>query len=117
MFALLLEWNLAGKPPELLGELRRYITEESWDHDRSVDGLFQKVWLSRIDPDAFAAFSLWTSAAAREREIRRMHRVKDIIGIDADIETWDVEAAQEGRHGSVDLTSMGKAWPGSAALF
>lgn len=117
MFALLLTWDLAGKPPELLGELRRYITEEAWDQDRSVDGLLQKIWLSRIDPDAFAAFSLWTNAEGRAREIRQMQRVKDIIGIDAGIETWDVEAAQEGRHGPVDLTTMGKAWPGADAPF
>ncbi|MBR0641696.1 hypothetical protein [Plastoroseomonas hellenica] len=115
MFALLLKWDLAGRPPELLGELRRYITEESWDHYRSIDGLFQKVWLSRIDPDGFAAFYLWTSAEAREREIRRMHRVKQIIGVDASVEAWDVEAAQEGRHGPIDLTSIGKAWPAPAA--
>jgi hypothetical protein len=75
-----------------------------------VDGLFHKVWLSSREPYVFAAFYLWETEEARENEVRRMHRVKEITGVDAAVQRWDVEAAQEGRHGVEELRSIGRAW-------
>jgi len=109
-FALLLTWTLDGKPASLLDELRRYVTADSWERYRKVDGLISKAWLSNSEPHEFAAFYLWETEAGRENEVRRMRNVTKITGVEPTIRRWTVEAVQEGQHAPLNLSSVGQAW-------
>lgn len=110
MYALLLRWNLAGKDPEMLDELRQYIRDKSWERYRTVRHLAGKSWLSNPDPFEFAAFYLWETVEARENEVRHMHHVNEITGVEPTIVRWDVEAMQVGQHEPIDFAVVGQAW-------
>jgi hypothetical protein len=66
----------------------------------------------RRTPGPRACHSLSTTLKDRPQRLGsgRMHRVTEITGVDASIHRWDVEAAQVGRHGALELRSIGRAW-------
>jgi hypothetical protein len=110
MHALLLTWDLRSKDITVLAALREHITDEAWGHYKSADDLFQKVWLSSTDPLSFAAFSMWETPGALERELNRIGRLRDITGLEPKVDRWVLEAAQRGKRKLHDITVLGRAW-------
>ena len=110
MYALILNWDLSGKPADIFNTLRKYIADESWKRYENKKGLAQKVWYSHEESGRFGAFYLWETEAAMEEEIRTMYKIKSMTGVDAAITRLRVEAIQEGDHSVNELTAAGLAW-------
>jgi hypothetical protein len=101
-------WNLADSKTTI-GELRRYLRDESVDAFEDVAGLRFKAWVSDEVTERWGAIYVWESAEAAEQELPS--RARDLIGKDPDIgETFDVEATIEGRFEVDRLSRLGLAF-------
>jgi hypothetical protein len=84
-------WNLADSLTNI-GELRRYLRDESVPEFEKVPGLLFKAWISDETTDRWGAVYVWESAAAAEQELPT--RARELIGKDPEIaEVFDLEAS------------------------
>jgi hypothetical protein len=101
-------WNLADSKTTI-GELRRYVRDESVDQFATVPGLRFKAWISDEATERWGAIYLWESADAAEQ--LEPSRTRELIGKDPEIgETFDVEATIEGRFVVEELSRRGLAF-------
>ena len=101
-------WNLADSKTTI-GELRRYLRDESVDSFADVPGLRFKAWISDEVTERWGAVYLWESAEAAEQTVPSQAR--ELIGKDPDIgETFDVEATIEGHFAVEELSRRGLAF-------
>jgi hypothetical protein len=83
-------WNLADSLTNI-GELRRYLRDESVDQFAEVRGLLFKAWLSDEVTERWGAIYVWESREASEQELPS--RARELIGKPPDVvETFDLEA-------------------------
>jgi hypothetical protein len=98
-------WNLADSKTTI-GELRRYLREESVDQFAEVPGLRFKAWISDEATERWGAVYLWESEEAAQQVVPS--RARELIGKDPDIgEDFDVEATIEGRFELEELSRLG----------
>jgi hypothetical protein len=108
MILRLVLWNLADSKTTI-GELRRYLRDESVDAHERVPGLRLKAWISDETTERWGAVYLWESTEAAHQEVPSPAR--ELIGKDPDIgETFDVEATIEGRYAVEQLSRLGLAF-------
>jgi hypothetical protein len=101
-------WNLADSKTTI-GELRRYLREESVDQFAEVPGLRFKAWISDEATERWGAVYLWESEEAAQQAVPS--RARELIGKDPDIgEDFDVEATIEGRFELEELSRRGLAF-------
>jgi putative monooxygenase ydhR len=101
-------WNLADSKTSI-GELRRYLRDESVDAHAQVPGLRFKAWISDEATERWGAVYLWESAEAAHQVVPSGAR--ELIGKDPDIgETFDVEATIEGSYAVEQLSRLGLAF-------
>jgi len=101
-------WNLADSKTTI-GELRRYLRDESVDAFEEVPGLRFKAWISDEVTDRWGAVYLWESREAAEQEVPS--RARELIGKEPDIgEEFDVEATIEGQFAIGELSRRGLAF-------
>jgi hypothetical protein len=100
-------WNLADSKTTI-GELRRYLRDESVDSYAEAEGLRLKLWLSDEVTDRWGAVYLWESREASEQAVAS---ARELIGKDPDIvEEFDLEASVEGRYLEEELSRLGLAF-------
>ena len=108
MLLRLFLWNLADSQTTI-GELRRYLRDESVDAFEDVPGLRFKAWISDEATERWGAVYLWESREAAEQELPS--RAREVIGKDPDIgEEFDVEATIEGEFAVEQLSRLGLAF-------
>ena len=108
MLLRLVLWSLADSQTTV-GELRRYLRDESVDAFAEVPGLRFKAWISDETTDRWGAVYLWESREASEQELPS--RARELIGKDPDIaEEFDVEATIEGLFAEEHLSRLGLAY-------
>ena len=101
-------WNLADSKTNI-GELRRYLRDESVDAHARLPGLRFKAWISDEATERWGAVYLWESAEAAQQVVPS--RARELIGKDPEIgETFDVEATVEGRFTVERLSRLGLAF-------
>jgi Putative mono-oxygenase ydhR len=101
-------WNLADSKTTI-GELRRYLRDESVDTFADVPGLRFKAWISDEATERWGAVYLWESEEAARQLVPS--RARELIGKDPDIgEEFDVEATIEGRFELEELSRLGLAF-------
>jgi Putative mono-oxygenase ydhR len=101
-------WNLADSKTNI-GELRRYLRDESVDEFAQVPGLRFKAWVSDEATERWGAVYLWESAEVAQQALPG--RVRELIGKDPEIgETFNVEATIEGRFDVEELSCRGLAF-------
>jgi hypothetical protein len=101
-------WNLADSKTTI-GELRRYLRDESVDAFEDVPGLRFKAWISDQASERWGAVYLWESREDAEQELPS--RARELIGKDPDIgEEFDVEATIEGQFLVEALSRRGLAF-------
>jgi Putative mono-oxygenase ydhR len=101
-------WNLADSKTTI-GELRRYLRDESVDQFAEVPGLRFKAWISDEATERWGAVYVWESAEAAKQALPS--RVRELIGKDPEIgETFDVEATIEGTYAVEELSRRGLAF-------
>jgi hypothetical protein len=101
-------WNLADSKTTI-GELRRYLREESVDQFAEVPGLRFKAWISDEATERWGAVYLWETEEAARQVVPS--RARELIGKDPDIgEDFDVEATIEGRFELEELSRLGLAF-------
>jgi len=101
-------WNLADSKTTI-GELRRYLRDESVDLFEDVPGLRFKVWISDEVTERWGAVYVWESAEAAAQPVAS--RARELIGRDPDLtEEFDVEATIEGRFEFEELSRLGLAF-------
>ena len=101
-------WNLADSKTTI-GELRRYLRDESVDAFEEVPGLRFKAWISDEVTERWGAVYLWESHEAAEQALPS--RARDLIGKDPDLaEEFDVEATVEGDYMVHGLSRLGLAF-------
>jgi hypothetical protein len=101
-------WNLADSKTTI-GELRRYLRDESVDAFAEVEGLRFKAWISDEAGDRWGAFYLFESREAADQELPG--RVREITGKQPDlVEEFDLEATVEGRYAFEELSRLGLAF-------
>ena len=92
-----------------VGELRRYLRDESVDAFEDVEGLRFKAWISDEVTERWGAVYVWESAEAARGELPS--RARELIGKDPDLaEEFDVEATIEGRFEIGELSRRGLAF-------
>jgi hypothetical protein len=83
-------WNLADSLTNV-GELRRYLRDESVDQFDGLPGLLFKAWVSDETTERWGAVYVWESYEASEQELPS--RARELIGKEPDvIEVFDLEA-------------------------
>jgi hypothetical protein len=83
-------WNLADSLTNV-GELRRYLRDESVEQFEDVPGLLFKAWVSDEITERWGAVYVWESLAASEQELPS--RARELIGKEPDlVEIFDLEA-------------------------
>jgi hypothetical protein len=103
-------WNLADSKTTI-GELRRYLRDESVDESAETPGLRLRVWVSDESSERWGALELWESPEAADAEPPT--RTRDLIGRDPALAEWfDVEATIEGRFAAAELSRLGLAFEG-----
>jgi Putative mono-oxygenase ydhR len=108
MVLRLVLWNLADSKTNI-GELRRYLRDESVDEFENVPGLRFKAWISDEATERWGAVYLWESAEAAAQELPS--RARELIGKDPEIgETFDLEATVEGHFDIEELSRRGLAF-------
>ena len=108
MIVRLALWNLADSKTTV-GELRRYLQDESVDEFGRVEGLRFKAWLSDEPTDRWGAITLFESREAADQELPS--RAGELIGKPPDIfEEFDLEASVEGRYDDEELSRRGLAF-------
>ncbi len=101
-------WNLADSKTSI-GELRRYLRDESVDAFSEVPGLRFKAWISDEPTERWGAVYVWESAEAARTELPS--RARELIGKEPDIvEEFDVEATVEGLSEIEELARRGLAF-------
>jgi hypothetical protein len=101
-------WNLADSKTTI-GELRRYLRDESVEAFEDVPGLRFKAWVSDEVTERWGAVYLWESREAAAQEVPS--RARELIGKDPDIgEEFDVEATIEGNFVVAELSRRGLAF-------
>jgi hypothetical protein len=101
-------WNLADSKTTI-GELRRYLRDESVEAFEDVAGLRFKAWISDEVTERWGAVYLWESREAAAQEVPS--RARELIGKDPDIgEEFDVEATIEGNFDVAELSRRGLAF-------
>ena len=108
MLVRLVLWNLADSKTTI-GELRRYLRDESVDAFEEVPGLRFKAWISDEATERWGAVYLWESREAADQEVPS--RARELIGKSPDIgEEFDVEATIEGHFAVDELSRRGLAF-------
>ena len=108
MLVRIVLWNLADSKTSV-GELRRYLRDESVDAFEEVPGLRFKAWISDEATERWGAVYVWESRAAAEQQLPS--RARELIGKDPDVgEEFDVEATVEGRYDVEQLSRLGLAF-------
>ena len=108
MLLRLVLWSLADSKTTI-GELRRYLRDESVDAFEEVPGLRFKAWISDEASERWGAVYLWESAEAAEQQLPG--RARELIGKEPDIgEEFDVEATIEGHFAVEELSRLGLAF-------
>ena len=108
MIVRIVLWSLADSKTTI-GELRRYLRDESVDAFADVPGLRLKAWISDEATERWGAVYLWESAEAARQELPG--RVRELIGRDPDVgEEFDLEASIEGRFAIEELSRRGLAF-------
>jgi hypothetical protein len=103
-------WNLADSKTTI-GELRRYLREESVDEFARVPGLRFKAWISDEVTERWGAVYVWESREAAAQPLPG--RARELIGKEPDIgEEFDVEATVEGEYVVERLSRLGLAFEG-----
>jgi Putative mono-oxygenase ydhR len=83
-------WNLADSLTNV-GELRRYLRDESVEQFEQVPGLLFKAWVSDETTERWGAVYVWESYEASEQELPS--RARELIGKEPEIiEVFDLEA-------------------------
>ena len=83
-------WSLADSQTNI-GELRRYLVDESVDKFETVPGLLFKAWISDDVTERWGSFYVWESREAADQELPS--RARELIGKEPDIvEEFDLEA-------------------------
>jgi hypothetical protein len=101
-------WNLADSQTTI-GELRRYLRDESVEAFEDVPGLRFTAWISDEATERWGAVYLWESREEAEHE--PPSRARELIGKDPDIgEEFDVEATIEGEFAVEQLSGLGLAF-------
>ncbi len=101
-------WNLADSKTTI-GELRRYLRDESVDAFAEVPGLRFKAWISDEATERWGAVYLWESSQAAQQDVPS--RARELIGKDPDIgEEFDIEATVEGDFAVEQLSRLGLAF-------
>jgi hypothetical protein len=101
-------WSLADSKTTI-GELRRYLGDESVDAFEDVPGLRFKAWISDEATERWGAIYVWESREAADQELPS--RARELIGKDPDLgEEFDVEATIEGRFAVEALSRRGLAF-------
>jgi hypothetical protein len=101
-------WNLADSLTNI-GELRRYLRDESVDAFAEVEGLRFKAWISDDLTERWGAVYLFESAEAARQELPS--KAGELIGKPPDIvEEFEVEATIEGRYAEEALSRLGLAF-------
>ena len=108
MLVRLVLWSLADSMTTV-GELRRYLADESVDAFAEVEGLRFKAWISDEVTERWGAVYVWETAEAARQELPS--RARELIGKDPEIvEEFDVEATIEGRFAVEELSRRGLAF-------
>jgi hypothetical protein len=108
MIVRIVLWSLADSKTTI-GELRRYLRDESVDAFAEVPGLRFKAWISDEATERWGAIYLWESAEAARQELPG--RARELIGRDPDVgEEFDLEASIEGRFAVEELSRRGLAF-------
>ncbi len=108
MLVRIVLWNLADSKTTI-GELRRYLRDESVDLFEDVPGLRFKVWISDEVTERWGAVYVWESAEAAAQPVAS--RARELIGRDPDLtEEFDVEATIEGQFEFEELSRLGLAF-------
>ena len=95
MLVRLVLWNLADSKTTI-GELRRYLRDESVDAFEDVPGLIAKTWISDEATERWGAVYVWESYEASQQELPS--RARELIGKEPDlVEVFDLEADLERR--------------------
>jgi Putative mono-oxygenase ydhR len=101
-------WNLSDSKTTI-GELRRYLRDESVDSFEEVPGLRFKAWISDEATERWGAVYLWESREAADQPLPS--RVRELIGKEPDVgEEFDVEATIEGGFAIEELSRRGLAF-------
>ena len=101
-------WSLADSKTTI-GELRRYLRDESVDAFEEVPGLRFKAWISDEASERWGAVYLWESREAARAGVAL--RARDLIGKDPDLgEEFNVEATVEGDYVVEGLSRLGLAF-------
>ena len=83
-------WNVADSLTSI-GELRRYLRDESVEEYERVPGLLFQSWVSDEVTERWGAIYVWESREAAEQELPA--RARELIGKDPEIvEVFDLEA-------------------------
>ena len=91
MIVRLVLWNLADSLTNV-GELRRYVRDESVPEFEQVPGLLFKAWVSDETTERWGAVYVWESYEASQQELPS--RARELIGKEPDIaEVFDLEAS------------------------
>ena len=101
-------WSLADSKTTI-GELRRYLRDESVDAFEQVPGLRFKAWISDETTERWGAVYLWESREAAQQTLPS--RARELIGKEPDVgEEFDVEATIEGEYLVEQLSRLGLAY-------
>jgi hypothetical protein len=101
-------WNLADSKTTI-GELRRYLRDESVDAFAEVEGLRFKAWISDEAGERWGAFYLFESRDAADQELPG--RARELAGKPPDlVEEFELEATVEGRYAIEELSRLGLAF-------
>jgi len=83
-------WNLADSLTNV-GELRRYLRDESVEQFEKVPGLLFKAWVSDETTERWGAVYVWESYEVSQQELPS--RARELIGKEPKIvEVFDLEA-------------------------
>jgi hypothetical protein len=105
MVVRLVLWNLADSLTNV-GELRRYLRDESVEQFEQVPGLLFKAWVSDETTERWGAVYVWESHEASEQELPS--RARQLIGKEPEIvEVFDLEATVST---ASELTRLGLAF-------
>lgn len=105
MIVRLALWNLADSLTNV-GELRRYLRDESVDQFEQVPGLLFKAWVSDETTERWGAVYVWESFEASQQELPS--RARELIGKEPEIaEIFDLEATVST---APDLARLGLAF-------
>ena len=108
MLVRLVLWDLADSKTTI-GELRRYLRDESVDNFAEYPGLRFKAWISDEATERWGAVYLWESREAADQALPG--RARELIGTEPAVVEWfDVEATIEGAFDDEELSRRGLAF-------